>query len=275
VRIVSHNRLAIRPLDPVGAEVTGLDAGDIGEECARELYAAWLEYGILLFRGVDTAERHLALSRCFGELEIHPKPELRAEENAFFFPLGRPPIVARVYDEREVKVGRIPWHRDTAFVPDICKGAMLRVVEARTSEGETLLGDTAAAYDDLPADVKARIEGLEYKAEASRGMSDASDGGKWWKTARYARDDECPEGVEPPVEARDPDYSMWPPVVFPATLRHPESGRMCLFVSPMNIECFLGMDARESEDLVRYLLAHMTDPRYVYRHQLRCCVGRV
>jgi taurine dioxygenase len=263
---MSHSSLTIRPLDPVGAEVIGLDPDNIGAKRTQELYAAWLEYGILLFRDIDTAERHLALSKCFGELEVHPKPELRAEENPFFFPLGRPPIIARVFDEREVKVGRIPWHRDTAFVPDICKGSMLRAVEARTSEGETLLGDTAAAFDDLPADVKSRLDGLEYKAEASLGMSDASANGKWWKTSRYARDDEYPAGIEPPSEAKDPDYSAWPPVVFPATLRHPESGRMCLFLSPMNVECFLGMSARESDELVDYLIAHMTSPRYVYRH---------
>lgn len=261
-----HTALSIRPLDPVGAEVCGLAAGDIAPGLADDLYAAWLEYGILLFRGVDTAERHIALSRCFGEIEVHPKPELRAEENPFFFPLGRPPIVAMVYDEREVKAGRIPWHRDTAFIPDVSKGSMLRAIEVSTKEGHTLLADTAAAYDDLPADIKVRLESLEYKADGSRATDESSRGGKWWRTSRPARDDEYPAGIEPPAKIEWPDYSPWPPVVFPAVLRHPESGRMCLFVSPMNIECFLGIDARESEELVAYLLDHMTSPRYVYAH---------
>lgn len=265
--IVPHTTFSIRPLNPVGAEVCGLKAGEIAPGLAKDLYAAWLEYGILLFRGVDTAEHHLALSRCFGEIEIHPKPELRAKENPLFFPLGGPPIVAFVYDDAEVKVGRIPWHRDTAFTPDICKGAMLRIVEVRTNEGETLLADTAAAYEDLPSDIKSRLDGLEYKAEGSRGMSETSNEGKWWKTSRLAREDEYPEGIEPPADVKWPDYSKWPPVVFPATLRHPETDRMCLFLSPMNIECFLGMEAQDSEELANYLIEHMTSPRYVYRHR--------
>ena len=259
-------QLEIRPLDPVGAEVRGLEGSEVPPEVKDELHQAWMDYGVLLFRNVTTAEQHLAISRAFGELEIHPLKELRDPDNPYFFPLGGPPLVAQVYDEDDVRVGRIPWHRDTAFRPEICKGAMLRVLENRTSQGETLFADTAAAYDALDDAMKARIEDLEYVAEVSHGSPHYTGPANWWKTARMARDEEYPEGIEPPRDIQWPDNSGLEPVIYPAVLRHPESRRKCLFLSPMNIRRFLGMDEAESAELEEALVRHLTDPRFVYRH---------
>lgn len=259
--------LTIKPLDPVGAEVIGLagveefDAGT-----ARALNQAWFDHGILLFRGVTSDEAHIALSRCFGELEIHPLPELRAPENPLFFPLGGTRVAALVFDETDVLVNRIPWHRDTTFTPSICMGAMLRMVEVPAAQGETLLGDTAAAYDALPEAMKRRLEGLEYHATMSNGAVEHTGVGAWWSTVREARDDEFPEGVVPFRPKAYPDKSRYPPVIMPAVLTHPDSGRKCLFLSPMNVDYFLGMDRAESDALLAELVAHMTGPRFVYRH---------
>jgi taurine dioxygenase len=264
---MAQAQLTITPLDPVGAEVSGLDGEAFSPEVKLELNQAWLEYGVLLFRNVASAEQHLAISHAFGELEIHPLKELRDENNPYFFPLGGPPMVAQVYDEKDMRVGRIPWHRDTAFRAEICKGGMLRVLEARTSEGETLLADTAAAYDALPDDIKARIETLEYVAEVSHGSPDYLGPANWWTTARMARDEEYPEGIDPPRDIQWPDNSGLAPVIYPAKLRHPESGRTCLFLSPMNIKQFIGMSEAESDEFEAYLVRHMTEPRFVYRHR--------
>jgi N-acyl-D-aspartate/D-glutamate deacylase len=64
-----------KPLETgVGAEIIGLDLSRPIDEATRSaLYEVWLEAGILLFRGIGTSpERQLELSRCFGELEVHP-----------------------------------------------------------------------------------------------------------------------------------------------------------------------------------------------------------
>ena len=39
----------------------------------------------------------------------------------------------------------------------------------------------------------------------------------------------------------------WPPVVQPALMAHPESGRRCIFLSPTYVDYFLGMAPRESQ----------------------------
>jgi taurine dioxygenase len=258
----------ITPLDPVGAEVVGLGGIEsFDAETARALNRAWWRYGVLVFRGIATNEAHIALSRCFGEIEIHPLPELRAPENPFFFPLGGERVAALVFDETEVLVNRIPWHRDTAFTPTMCMGSVLRMVEVPEAGGETLLGDTAAAWDALPQAMQRRLEELEFHATISNGAVEHTGAGAWWNTVRDPHDDEFPAGVVPFRPGAYPDKSRFPPVIMPAVFTHPESGRKCLFISPMNIDYFLGLDRAESDALVAELAAHMTSERFVYRHR--------
>jgi taurine dioxygenase len=258
--------LRIRPLDPIGAEVLGLTPGVEADADARAaLYQAWLDYGVLLFRGVANSEQHLALSRCFGELEIHPFPEIRCKDNPLLVQIGggnRGP--AYVYDG-ELKIGRIPFHRDTAYTPDICKGAMLRMLEIPASEGETLFADTAAAYDDLPAEMKARLDGMEHKATLRLTMTSQTRPGAFWKTARRATAEEDPQGGG--VSDDDSLANRYPSVVHPVVLTHPESGRRCIFLSPTYVDSFLGLDQDESDELLIYLADHMLQPRYVYKHR--------
>ena len=106
-----------RPLSGgIGAEIVGLDLDrELGPEIVQALNEAWLEHAILLFRGLGTSnERHVRLSRAFGELEIHPIESLRLE--------GAPEIIrlAQKADDTdqmtyrfagEDVVGRIPTTR--------------------------------------------------------------------------------------------------------------------------------------------------------------------
>jgi taurine dioxygenase len=264
---MSHTQLNILAL-AVGAEILGFDAGrERDPEVRAALYRAWLEHGILLFKNIDSVERHLEISRCFGELEIHPFPAVRSELNPLLIEIGgKRRARAYVFDGNDIRVNRIGWHRDTAYTPDICKGAMLRMVEVPQTEGETLFADTANAYDDLPADVKARLEGLEYRATLCLDAVAQTRPGAFWKTARVASDAEDPQG--PPADAfSSGGQADYPPVVHPVVITHPESGRKCIFISPTYVDYFLGMDAGESDELHRYLVAHMVQPRYVYQHR--------
>jgi len=70
----------VKPLPGgIGKEVLGLRLdGAVDADTAAALRALWLEAGIVLFRGIGTSpEALLALSRCFGELEIHPIERFR------------------------------------------------------------------------------------------------------------------------------------------------------------------------------------------------------
>jgi taurine dioxygenase len=258
---------------PVGAEVIGFEPGTESNPVVQAaLYNAWLDHGILLFRNVETVEQHLAISRCFGELEIHPVPEVRSKTNPYLIELGAPiagggrqPTVY-LFDG-ETRINRIAWHRDTAYTPDICKGAMLRMLEVPKQEGETLLADTAMAWDDLSADLKAKLESLEFKATIRTAhMSTLGRPGVFWKSVELASDADYPGNRE--LSQRDGAIdARYPSVIQPAVLTHPESGRQCLFLSPTYVDRFLGLEQAESDALLWQLTEHMLQPRYVYRHR--------
>lgn len=261
--------ISIHPLT-VGAEVLGfdrvLDPTPAGDEARATLHQAWLDYGLLLCRGVHSVETHLALSRCLGELEKHPLEQMRAEESDWLMPVGDEISRFWVYDEAEVKSGTIPWHRDTAYTPSIAKGAMLRIVATPPAGGETYFCDTARAYDDLSDELKERVEHLEYRSSLKATPMEQTGPGAIWDSVRPLTDEEVAElGLEPSIKDR-PSGKPLPPVVHPAVLTHPESGRRCLFLSPKEFDYFLGMDRAESDALFAQLVAHVLQDRYVYKH---------
>jgi taurine dioxygenase len=260
---------------PVGAEIADFrDGMEADPEVRARLYGAWLEHGILLFRGVASIEQHLAISRCFGELEIHPVPEVRSSRNPYLIELGAPASgdgripTAYVFDG-ELRINRIAWHRDTAYTPDICKGAMLRMLETPRHEGETMLADTAMAFDDLPSEMKKKLEALEFKATIRTAhLNTIGHPGVFWSDVRLAGDSEFPGNEERSLRDGVIDQ-RYPSVIHPAVLTHPESGRKCIFLSPTYVDYFMDLERDDSDALLWRLTEHMLQPKYVYRHKWR------
>src|SRR5262249_46524613 len=113
--------LTVTPLADVGAAVTGPDwAAPIGEGLARDLYAVWLEHGVLVFPKAGTSsDIHVRLSRVFGELEIHPLKKLQADDHKELAPFGDEPGTwgGVLFDGEHVE-GFLFAHQDTAYTPN-------------------------------------------------------------------------------------------------------------------------------------------------------------
>lgn len=257
----------LNPL-PVVAEVLDLDLGRIHEEDVRQsLYADWMSYGVLVFRDLPVSNaQHLELSRVFGDLEMHPMPEIRSAQEPLLMELGgKKPGRAFVYDGDKLRVDRVAWHRDTAYTVEVAKGAMLRIVERPAEEGFTEFCDTALAYDALDDALKARLEGLEFKATLVLDQM-LMRLGATWSTIREATQEECPGSKHNvPLDV----LRRYPSVVHPLVVSHPESGRRCLYFSPTYLDEIIGMEPDESEALLRQLVEHATSPRFCYHHEWR------
>ena len=246
-----------KPLDAeVGIEILGLDLDrPIDEPTRRALYDTWLEHGILLFRGMGTTvERHLALSRCFGELEVHPVESVRLPGTPEIISLKSTgetePIVH--YIDGEAVAGAIPWHSDLIYTPVPCRGALLRMVHKPAVGGQTGWIDTAAAYEALPEALKARVEGLEARFDFIADICDM----------RFGRPPKLEHGSMGNVE-----YPELPAVAHPLVWRHPESGRQAIMTSPVHLRSVVGMEATEGDALLEELVAHITDGRFTYIHE--------
>jgi len=240
----------------VGVEILGLDlSGPIDETTRQDLYDAWLEAGILLFRGMGTSpDRQLSLSRCFGELDIHPVESIRIEGCPEIISLttrgGIEPII-HYFGEEEI-VGRIPWHTDMIYTTRPCRGALLRMVEKSPQLGQTGWIDTAAAYDALSEEMKQRIGGLEARFDFVTDICEM----------RFGRPDALRHGT-----MGTKDYGTLPPVVHPLVWEHPESGRKALMLSPVHLIELIGIDRSEGDPLLEELVAHVTQDRFRYVHE--------
>ncbi len=240
----------------IGAEVVGLDLDrEIDEATARALNDVWLEYAIVLFRRIGTSnERHLRLSRVFGELEVHPVESIRLEGTPEIIRLAQKGDQNQMtyYFDGEPVVGRIPFHTDLIYTTTPNRGAILRMVERPALGGETGWIDTAEAYDALTQAQKDRIDGLEARFDF---VSDL-------RKMRFGRTHE--------IEIADfgnIDYPEFPDVAHPLVWTHPISGRKSLSLSPVQLIDMVGMDRTEGDPILEELVNHTLDGRFTYLHE--------
>lgn len=245
----------------IGVEVSGLDLNrEPSETERRQLYQAWLDAGIMLFRGIgDSPEKQLALSRCFGELEVHPIENIRVEgyPELIWLSNHKSKQTAPVYHYDGVPtVGRIPWHTDLVYTTTPNHGALLRMLEMPERGGETGWVDTAAAYDALPESTQQRIEGLEAQFQF---IADPRE-------MRFGRPDVHRED-ESGLAAEKAFYPDFPDIAHPLIWKHPITGRKALNVSPLHVRRIIGMEPTAGDALLAELVAHATDPRFIYIHR--------
>ena len=104
-----YRTIDVMPLSgALGAEIEGVDiASGLGEEQFAEIYRAFADYSVILFRNQPiTQEQHIAFARHWGDINI----------NRFFTGVVENPIIAEVRKEpdQETNIGR-KWHTDHSY----------------------------------------------------------------------------------------------------------------------------------------------------------------
>lgn len=255
-----------RPLSPhIGAEIIGVDPEKpISDDVRAEIYAIWIEAGVILFRNVHTNEAQMRLSQLFGELRAAANADLNSPDNPY--------LMERVYDPDDPKVkpsalhlvngvplaGWIGWHWDQAFMPEIVRGAALRMQLPPREGGRTGFIDAIAAYDRLSEGMKARIDKLEVVYEFN-GAAEKNVFG-------FPRDIKILPGSSTKGTPGDPERFSFPPTVHPMVITQPETGRKVLKLSPMHARYILDMDRGESDRLLHEIADHLIDDRFAYYH---------
>jgi len=245
--------LTVEALDATfGAQVRGVHLADIDAPTFVELYAAWLEYGLLIFSGQFLShDQQIAFARRFGELEFEiaalsnvlPNGELRAED--------------ATDDVIKVLKGNMAWHHDSTFMPVQAKGAVFSAEIVSRDGGATGFADMRAAYDALDKDTSARIENL--RAHHSLYHSQAKVGHHGQRGPHQSK-----------PELSDP-YSGYgfhdgPISLRPLVKRHPETGRKNLLVGRHAYDV-IGLSERESATLLSELMDFACQAPRIYNHQ--------
>ncbi|SEM46288.1 TauD/TfdA dioxygenase family protein [Rhodococcus maanshanensis] len=221
----------------IGAEISGIRlSGDLSDEVLTELRRALLEWKVLFFRDQDIdRSEHRDFAARWGELEQHP-----------FFKYTQPgqsdaDVATLAKDAMSVGVENV-WHNDVTWHEFPSYAAVLRALEIPSVGGDTLWADTGAAYDLLPEDIRARIDGLEAEHD-------------WMQSF----------GIRMPEDAVAQLRPHFPPVTHPVVRVIPESGRRVLFVNSAFTQRILGVSEDESNELLRLLYRHVQRPEFQVR----------
>ena len=184
--------------------------------CRRAL----LEFKVVFFRDqrIDRAQ-HLAVSRRFGELEIHPATRPDAEHRE----------ILRIEHGPISRGTENNWHSDVTWRERPSLGSVLRAIEVPPVGGDTLFADMYAAYDGLSPEMQRWICGLTAVHDIARVFAS--------KLAKKAEE----------------LHEKFPPVEHPVVRTHPETGRRLIYVNLAFTDRIKGLTPKESSWLLDHL----------------------
>ena len=150
-------RLTIKPLQKTfGAVVTGLRLAELDNDAFSDLYAAWLDYALLIFPGQNpSVSEQIAFARRFGELV----EGLEAVELSNVLPDGS---LRAAPDDDMMKIirGNMHWHQDNTYMPLQAKGAVFSARVVPRAAGDTAFADMSAAWDALDQNTRRKVATL-------------------------------------------------------------------------------------------------------------------
>jgi alpha-ketoglutarate-dependent 2,4-dichlorophenoxyacetate dioxygenase len=239
--------LKVQPILPrFGAECSGLDlTKPLNEDEVRQVTKAMDTWGVCVYRNTGLSDdQHVEFSRNFGYLERVPQREgmrMRLPHRELFDAsnLNVDGEITQDPAAIQYRKGDRLWHTDSAFMAKRTSYSLLLAHQVPAEGGETSFADTRSAYEDLPQEMK------DFLADKV-GINSL-----WWSRKMAG------------AEISDEEIEARPTARHPLVHVHAGSGRKALFIAAhtMDIE---GMPKEEGRQLIRDLIAHCTQPQYVF-----------
>jgi taurine dioxygenase len=228
------------------AQIRGLDLKQaMSPEIFSAFEAALIEHKVLVLPDQHlTSAEHVAVSRMFGDLEVHPMR-----------PQGDFPEILVLDNHKDNPVlSTDVWHSDTTFRKNPTKYTILRCQIMPKIGGDTLWADMEAAYEGLSGTFKNMIEGLRaiHDFQNFRVLFKNTDEDR----ARLRRMEE-----------------LFPNPSHPVVRTHPVTGRKSIYVNPQFTLRIEGLAPAESRAILDVLFAQARVPEYQFR--LRWAPGMI
>ncbi|HEY7039306.1 MAG TPA: TauD/TfdA family dioxygenase [Methylomirabilota bacterium] len=247
--------LTFRPLHPLfAAEVSPVDLKQVrDEETLAEIRAGMDEYAVLVFRDqvwsdaehLDFAQRlDGALHTKLGSSVLHKNrfgnealgDISNVDENG--------EIMKSDNRKRMYSLGNRLWHTDASFQDPPGRYSMLSAKVVPAVGADTEYADMRAAYDALPEEETAQLEGLRVHHSIAH--------------SRQTLGFEFSEGEQEALRG----------AIHPLIRTIPRSKRRSLYLAS-HASRIVDWPVPEGRLLLRELIEHATQPRFVYRHQWR------
>ncbi len=239
---MAYQTISVKPVSgALGAIVEGVDLSrEFDNATASDIHQALLDHCVIFFRDQRlTPERHLALGRRFGTLNVHEFVEAMP---------GHPEILVVAKYEDDTKNFGGGWHSDVTYLDEPALGSILYGLDVPAYGGDTMFANQYLAYETLSEGMRKMLDGLTAVHSAAHiyGLGARHD---------YARFDE--------LTAMKMIYSesAHREVEHPVVRTHPETGRKCLYVNGAFTVRFKDMSPEESRPLLSFLYDHATTRR--------------
>lgn len=241
--------MKISPLGAViAADILDVDlAKPLDDQTIALIGDAWNDQLVLRFRNQRLNDDDLLrFSRYFGELDP-PGPN---PYGVTFLPeYPEINVISNVRDDAGVPIGNLGdgeavWHADMTYIDNPPEAGILYALEVPVGQGDTYFANMVAAYDDMPADLRAAIDGKILIHDAAHNSA-----GMLRKGYEEVRDVKLTPGARHPLAYEDP------------------TGRVALFLGRRPHAYILGMEEDDSEALLDSLWAHARQPKYSWKNE--------
>lgn len=245
--------LTFNPLHPhFAAEVGSIDLRQVhDEETLAEIRDGMERFGVLVFRDQPfTDEEQLAFARRFDG-ELHTKTGLNAiAKNRF----GKEALtdISNIDAEGNVvsagdrsrfyALGNRLWHTDASFQDPPGRYSLLNAKVVPPVDADTEFADMYSAYDALPAERKAQIDGLRVHHSIAHSREKLG------------------------FEFSPAEQELLKGAVHPLVRTNPNTGRKSLYLAA-HASMIIDWPVPEGRLFLWDLMEHVTRPQFIYRHK--------
>lgn len=218
----------------IGAVIAGVRVGgDLAPDVVARVRAALLEHKVVFFRDQHhvSDDDHIDFADLFGETtKAHPTVNTGSAK------------VLSVAANRGMAANS--WHTDVTFVDRVPAMSTLRGVTIPAHGGNTVWANTTAAYEQLPAPLKALVDDLwaVHSNEYDYAATTENDEEKKDENLQFSRGEFAREVYE---------------TQHPVVRVHPETGERTLLLGHF-VKKFVGLNSSESSALFQLLQNRIT-----------------
>ena len=221
----------------LGAEISGVDLKDTSLKNFEIINNLLLEHKVIFFRRQNiTPEEQLALASRFGPIEQH----------AYVKGLDEYPEIVRIIKKPDEKnQWGENWHSDVSYNVKPTKAVILKSIKIPPVGGDTMFANMELAWETLDESIKEKIK--------NKKAIHSSLGAKF-----FIEDYKAMES-----NGNYDEYSNEHPIV----RTHPETRKKILFVNWTYTKKIIGMDKKESDEILNEIFKHQARLDFTCRFQ--------
>ncbi len=156
---ITSERLDTRPLlGGFGVEITGIDVRAADRGTLNEVASTLAHHGAIVLRGQQlNPHEQVDFTSVFGEPAGNPQVEFTVREEPKVFVISNKVVDGRPIGDPEAGTA---WHTDLNNERRPAAYTCLHALEVPPAGSDTLIADTCAAWNALPAQRQRLIDGL-------------------------------------------------------------------------------------------------------------------